>query len=360
MVAIVDEVDVLARLSGYGDLTSALRNTLMGFNHRGFGSPVPYNAENHGITFFTRPRLNLSYDNVAMDRVLTPFLVDNPDSYQRALRLMLDPEAGRGRVLGVGPNRIHQLESNLFDYRQAFIPLLTNNLLSISGFPDPTMDMYVSNPGVTREVWTMADGPVEIRNNFDVTANFRNIIGDPITLLFWAWYRYMGNVRSGRMVPWPEEIIENRLDYQTAIWRITLDPARKYIQKIGRTIATPTAVPFGAALDYSTDSPFNPANASQISIPFSCVGIEYNDPILFTEFNLLVCMHNIDMHGANRSKLMRKIDPDELAYFNFYGYPRIDVRTAELEWYIYNEDYEANLALLSETEQQIYYKEPQE
>lgn len=355
MVAIVDEVDVLARLSGYGDLTSALRNTLMGFNHRGFGSPVPYNAENHGITFFTRPRLNLSYDNVVMDRVMTPFLSEDPDSYQRALRLMLDTEAGRGRVLHVGGRRIHQLESNLFDYRQAFIPLLSNNLLSMSGWPDPTMDMYVSNPGVTREVWTMADGPVELRGNFDLTANFRNIIGDPITLMFWLWYRYQGNVRSGRMIPWPEEVIENRIDYQTAIWRMTLDPARKYIQKISRTIATPNAVPFGAAMDYSTDTPYNQSNASQISVPFSCVGAEYNDPILFTEFNLLVVSHNVDMWGPNREKLMRKIEPEALAYFNFYGFPRIDVRTAELEWYVYNEDYQAHVNALTETKQQIYY-----
>lgn len=358
MVAIVDEVDVLARLSAYGDLTSALRNTLMGFNHRGFGSPVPYNAENHGITFFTRPRLNLSYDNVAMDRVLTPFLADDPDSYQRAMRLMLDPEAGRGRTLSVGTRRIHQLDSNLFDYRQAFIPLLTNNLLSMSGWPDPSMDMYVSNPGVTREVWSMADGPVELRNNFDLTANFRNILGDPITLLFWMWYRYIGNVRSGKMVPWPEEVIENRIDYQTGIWRMTLDPARKYIQKISRTIATPTAVPFGAAMDYSTDSPFNPTNASQISIPFSCIGAEYNDPILFTEFNVLVCAHNIDMFGPNRDKLMLKIPIEELAYFNFYGYPRIDFRTAELEWYVYRSDYQDSLNRLKEVDQQVFYKPP--
>lgn len=356
MVAIVDEVDVLARLSGYGDLTSALRNTLMGFNHRGFGSPVPFNAENHGITFFTRPRLNLSYDNVVMDRVLTPFLANDPDSYQRALRLMLDPEAGRGRVLAVGGDRLHQLDSNLFDYRQAFIPLLSNNLLSMSGWPDPTMDMYVSNPGVTREVWTMADGPVDIRNNFDLTANFRNIIGDPITLLFWFWYRYMGNVRSGKMIPWPEEVIENRLDYNTAIWRITLDPARKFIQKIGRTIATPTAVPFGASLDYSTDTPFNMSNASQISIPFSCVGAEYNDPILFAEFNLLVAAHNVDMLEPNRVKTMRKIEGEELAYFNYYGFPRINFMTAELEWYVYIAEYQAHLNALAETGQQLYTK----
>jgi hypothetical protein len=360
MATYVDQVDLLARLSGYGDLTSALRNSLIGFNHRAFGAPVPYNAENYGMTFFTRPRLNLSYDNVAMDRILTPLLTEDPATYQRAIRVMLDPESGVGRNLASGNSRWHAVESNLFDRKQAFIPLLTNNLLSMSGWPDPTMDYYVSNPGVTREVWTMADGPIDIRYNWQATANFRNIIGDPITLLFHSWLRYIGNVRSGKMVPWPEEIIENRIDYQTGIWRLVLDPARKYIQKISRTIAAPSAVPLGASMDYNTDSPFNQANASQISIPFDCVGAEYNDPILFTEFNLLVCAHNTDMVSTNRNRVMLKIPPAELAYFNFFGYPRIDARTAELEWYIYRTDYQNLLNELKTGGQTIYSnKEPQ-
>lgn len=360
MATYVDQADLMARLSGYGDLTSALKNSLMGFNHRAFGAPVPFNAENHGMVFFSRPRLNLSYDNVAMDRILTPLLTDDAATYQRAIRVMLDPESGVGRNLASGNNRWHAVNTDLFDRRQAFIPLLSNNLLSMNGWPDPTMDMYVSNPGVTREVYHMADGPIDIRYNWSMTANFRNIIGDPITLLFHAWLRYMGNVRSGRMVPWPEEIIENRIDYQTGIWRILLDPARKYVQKISRTIASPTAVPFGASMDFATDTPFNMSNANQISIPFDCIGAEYNDPILFTEFNLLVCAHNVDMIGDNRRRVMLKISSDELAYFNFYGFPRIDPRTAELEWYIYRSDYQELLQALKDGGHTLYNsKEPQ-
>ncbi len=359
MASFVDEVDLLARLSGYGDLTTAVKNSLMGINHRAFGAPVPFNAENHGLTFFTRPRLNLSYDNVAADRILTPLLTPDTATYQRAIRTMLDPESGRGRITASGRNRLSAVNSQLFDTRHAFIPMLTNHLLSFSGWPDPRMDFYDSNPGRVREQWSMADGVVDIRYVWDATANFRNIIGDPITLLFHVWLRYMQNVRDGTMVPWPEENIENRLDYNTAIWRLTMDPQRRYVQKIARTIATPAAVPLGAAMDFAVDTPFNQANMNQISIPFHCVGAEYGDTILLTEFNLLVVAHNPDMHPVNRFRVMRRLANDELMYFNFYGFPRVDVKTNELEWWVYKTEYNELLQSLKTNQQSLFdYKEP--
>ncbi len=350
----VDDVDLLARLSGYGDLTSAVKNLLLGFNHRNFGGPVPFNAENHGLTFFTRPRFNLSYDNVAIDRILTPLLTQDVNTYQRAIRCILDPESGRGRITNTGTKRMSAVTSALFDTRHAFIPLLSNTLISMSGWPDPTMDFFDSTPGVTREVVSMADGLIEMRHAWQMTANFRNIIGDPITLLFHVWLRYIANVRSGLMTPWPEEIVENRMDYNTAIWRLTLDRGRRYIQKIARTIATPAAVPLGASMDFSTDTPLNMSNASQISIPFQCNGAEYNDPILMTEFNLMVVAFNPDMHPSARSTSMRKLNYDEINYFNTYGFPFINVLTNELTWWVYKTDYDELLQSLKSNHQSLY------
>ena len=336
--SLVTDVDLLARLSGYGDLTTSLKNTLMGFNHRNFGSPVPFNAENHGICFFTRPRLNLSYDNVMADRVLQPLLVDDSATYQRAIRCMLDPESAAGRITSNG--RLEPVPTQLFDVKQAFIPILTNNHISSSGWPDPVMNYFDGAPGPVKESWTMADDIIDVNHIWNLTVNFRNVLGDPITTLFHTWLRYISNVRFGTMMPWPEEIIENRIDYQTAFWRFTLDPSRRFIQKWGRTIASPESVPFGASLDYATDGPLNLNNANQIGIPFHCVGAEYQDPILLTEFNLLVQSFNPDMYYAQRSQVMVQVPYDELAYFNFYGYPWIDVRTRELRWYVYKSEYE--------------------
>ncbi len=346
MTSYVNDVDLLARLSGYGDLSSAMKNTLMGFNHRNFGSPVPFNAENHGIAFFTRPRLNLSYDNVMADRILQPLLTNDSATLQRAIRVMLDPVNANGYITTKG--MLDPITSQLFDNRQAFLPLLSNNHLSSSGWPDPSLQYFDATPGPTKETWTKADDTIDIRYAWDATINFRNILGDPITLMFLVWLRYISNVNSGLMTPFPDEIIENRIDYQTAFIRFTLDPSRRYIQKWSRTIMAPQSVPLGAAMDYSTDGPFNLNNANQISIPFHCIGAEYMDPILLTEFNLLVMAFNPDMYYATRSQKMVQVPYDELGYFNFYGYPWVDNRTNELKWFVYKEDYQALLDQLKQ------------
>ena len=64
-----DEMKWLSRLSGYGALSEAASNTIIGINHRGVGNPTPYNTDNHGLTFFTRSIAMLSYDMFIRGRV---------------------------------------------------------------------------------------------------------------------------------------------------------------------------------------------------------------------------------------------------------------------------------------------------
>lgn len=352
-----NEVDLASRLNGLGELSQAFRNMLIGFNHRGFGSPVPSNTENYGLTFFTRPRMNLSYDNIVLDRNLTPLAVGDGqvgsmegqsgrNTYQRVIRMMLDPITAKGRVVrrpGYSTNGHHTyaaLESDLFDKRQAFMPMLTNLLLSVSGFPDPAMAYYVSKPGVQKEVWAMADDVVRDFRQFELQLNFRNIEGDPITLLFEVWRRYMGNVYQGLMSPYMDSVIESEIDYQTAIYRFTLCKRRRFIQKFGRTIGFPVSSALGASLDYNSDSPFNQQVSQQISIPFACVGMEYNDPILLNEFNTSVWVHNPDMMDGYRERSMIQINPDYMKYFNYMGFPLINTYTNELTWWVYKKEWE--------------------
>lgn len=335
----VNDIDVLSRLSGYGDISGAVKNLLAGFNHRNFGAPVPMNAESHGMTFFTRPRLNLSYDNVLADRRLHTLLTDDENSLQRAIRVCLDPESANGYT--GKRERLEPLKSSLFDTKQAFITPFTNLLTSLSGWPDPGLQHWDSQPGPVKEVYTLPDDIIDIHSSWDATANFRNVIGDPITLIAMAWLRVISNMREGLMAPWPDDLVENRICFNTSIWRFAMDPARRHVTKWGRTQAFLQSAPFGAALDFSTDSPYNLNQANQISLPFHCIGAEYNDPILLTEFNLTVAAFNRDMFKDRRRSLMVQVPYDELTYFNFYGYPWIDVATQEMRWYVYRTDYQA-------------------
>lgn len=346
MASGITDVDLVSRYSGHGALSQAAANALMGINHRGVGNPIPNNTDNHGLTFFTRPRMNLSYDNLAMDRKLTPLLTDDKRSYQRAIRCMLDPVGHHDVITGAngGQRTIREVKSDLIDPRSAFLPILSNNLLSLSGWPDPVVQFYDSKPGPHREVWSMVDDAINHYGAFDLQASFRNIAGDPITLLFSAWIRYASLVYQGILMPYPDSVLENEIDYNTRIYRLVLDPSRQYVQKIGACgAAFPVTSSLGRAFDFASDTPFVADSATQISIPFRCNGAEYNDPILIKEFNDVVFMFNSDMGEARKSKMVQ-LKKNELNIFNYYGYPYIHPRSFELQWWVYKEDYDQIIA----------------
>lgn len=185
----------------------------------------------------------------------------------------------------------------------------------------------------------MADDVAKDYGTFDMSASFRNLIGDPITLLFNTWRLYMARVYDGTLMPHPESIVEHEIDYQTAIYRLVLDPSRRFVQKVARTIAFPTGVNLGSAFNYSSDSVYNQENNSQINIQFRCIGVEYNDPILIHEFNHIVALFNPAMKDENRKTAMVKVDHMALNFFNYYGYPYIDINTFELQWWVFRQDW---------------------
>lgn len=342
------DIDFVSRLNGYGSLSSAQTNNLRGINVNLNGTPAPANKDSFGITFFTRPDLNLSYDNLGIDRMLTPLMSEDPRSMARALRCMLDPRREDTGFL-----------SDLFDRDQAFLPLLTNNLINISGWPDITVDTYTSKEGVYKEAYSMIDSTSHIFGTYELTANFRNIQGDPVTLLFAVWLRYASLVYDGSIVPYFDNILENTIDYQTRIYRLVLNSDWTHVQKIAACgAAFPLAVPLGAAFSYSDDSEFNRDN-DQISIPFRAIGANYLDPILVKEFNQSVSGRCVGMRDSHRGALMVKIGrfedypqgPIGLPLLNLLShklYPRIDPFTMELEWYTRAEDYEMAVQELRE------------
>lgn len=315
----------LAREQSYGNTKSVFADVLGGFNRRSQGVNAPANSDQHGLTFFTRPNLNLSYDNIAMVRSLTPLMSRSENTMQRAIRCMLDRESAKEHP-----------SPGLFDNRQAFFPILTNLLISCSGWPDMTTHAYNSSEGVMKEVWIMNDSIAEINGFHEITATFQNIMGDPITLLFFVWLHYMGAVYVNKMVPYPQWIVENEIDYMTRIYRFTMDPTLTYIQGVVTTGASfPYAVPIGSKFNFSRDQPYT-EEANQITVPFASVGVIYNDPISLMEFNLTAEMSNPALKEARKDSKgpLVYLDPSERHQFNFVGFPHINLRTNELEWYV--------------------------
>jgi hypothetical protein len=340
-------IDIISRQSGLGRRQQAHTNAFYGINHRGVGNNIPHNTDNYGITFFTRPRMNLTYDNLVADRTMTTLLATyaKGETMQRAIRAILDP------ILAGKPEPSGQLADpvaaddptknvNLIDNQLPFIAILTNHLQSLSSWPDPTVDTFTSHEGINKEAWSMVDGQVRIFTTFDMTATFRNVAGDPISFLFNTWIKYASNVYTGKMVPYPDMILQNEIDYQTRIYRFVLDPSRQYITKVAACgAAFPYAVSLGAAFNYNSDQPFVADNAQEISVGFRCIGADYMDPITLREFNMVVQNFNPTMADGVRETSYIKLTPFEANYHNNYGYPRANESTFELEWWVDPADY---------------------
>jgi hypothetical protein len=322
---ITDNLDQVLGNSGVGFVTSAIGDTFRGINHLQQPNSVPINRDYYGLTFFTRPRMNMTTDNLRRVRKFAHMLTDNGTTIPRAIRAMLDTEA-----------KVRGHSSPLIDDVNAFIPILTNQMVSNSGWPDMQAQTFTSEPGLYKEEFSIVDGITDIYRTWDLRVNFRNISGDPITQLFTTWLEYKSLVVQGLIVPYPDAVFENELDYTTRIYRLILDHTKTYVQKIAACgAAFPLDSPIGNAFNYESDRPMNQGN-DQITVSFRCMGAMYNDPILVDEFNRSVIMHNTDMGGEDRDREERlvKLSGFYQNLFNHRGYPRINPNDYQLEWWV--------------------------
>lgn len=320
-----------------GSLDKAILNNLRGINHRQVQGMVPMNRDMPGLTFFVRPQLNMQPDNLRNVRQMSALLSQNPVSIQSYIRTMLDPRLIEGVHYKNGS--IPAISCPIVDNMNAFIPILTNNLTSISGWPDISVPTFTSTPGLYNESYAMVDGRVVNKEVFDLTANFRNTRGDPVLYLFYVWVLYASMVFEGKLVPYLDMITENEIDYNTRIYRLVLDYQRRYVTKITAcNAAFPTGVPIGEAFNVPGDKPYIDAN-QEISMRFKCMGVDYFDDILVKEFNETVVIFNPSMHDQLRAGSMMKVPKSLIQAFNNYGYPRINPETTELEWWVFLNTY---------------------
>jgi hypothetical protein len=336
-----EAVDKVFQATPVGPLSTAIGDSFYGINHRQTPNAIQINKDMFGLTFFTRPLMNLTSDNLRPMRKLAPLLTNEPASVQRIIRCLLDK-----RLADSGIN------SPFVDNQQAFIPILTNNLLSMSGWPDVNAPTFTSQEGVYKEAFSFIDGVTDNYGTYDITANFRNIPGDPITLLFYVWLMYGSYVFQGEMVPYPEYLIQNEIDYMTRIYRLVLDNTKTYVKAIGCCgAAFPVSAPLGAKFNFEADRPFNSSMSDQISIPFRMIGACYQDDILIDEFNRTTQFFNGTLADGKRQQFYVQVPKEALVVFNNRGYPRINPNTYELEWWVPKDEYNYRLPTLQQLKQ---------
>lgn len=334
-----------------------MTKNVYGINHRQSPLAIPQNRDHYGLTFFTRPQLNLRAANLRQNRLFTKLLTTEPLSYYRLIRNTLDPRLDS--AYGTGVPGIERITCPLVDPEQAFIPILTNSLINISGWPDIKVDTFTSKAGPYKEEWSIVDGLAVNYSSYDLTASFRNSKGDPITQMMYIWEHYMSNVFEGVLSPYPDFLINNEIDYNTRIYRLVLDATKRYVVNIAACGASfPYAAPYSSKFDFDSSKPYHDGN-NEIQIPFKCMGAIYDDDILIRTFNQVVGYFNPAMKFRNihdkPGRSMIKIPFEYLDIFNNRGYPRIDPATRELEWYISTEYYKLKLEAYEEFDRRLDY-----
>lgn len=351
-------VDQLLESLPIGSVTKAIGNNMFGINFRQTGNVVPRSKDMYGFTFFTRPQLNLRNVNITNYRGFYNLLTNNELSYQRFTRLLLDPRLALNE----------DLSCPFVDDQNPFFSILTNNVMSVSGWPDLAVPTHTSEAGLYGEEHSFVDGVTNHFEAFDLDITFKNTKGNPLIYLFYIWIKYESLVFEGILNPYVDMITENEIDYNTRIYRVLLDQQKRYVTYIGATGASfPVNVPTGNIFDYNTDTPYNTKN-SEINIRFRSIGFTAFEDILKLEFNKTVAIFNAGMRkvlefdrrapDSERSRengmisykipgcpyvklphyLSMSVDTDVFSnsFFNVNhrAYPYINLVTNELEWWV--------------------------
>lgn len=349
-------------LTGSGSDTADRSNTnntdnAWGLNHRQVPLALQQTKDNYGLVFVTRPQLNLTDANIRGVRKFSRLLTDNPKSIQRIVRCLLDPRLqynvgadieGGGGTDDYITQKI--ITCPLVDHRQVFVPFFTNNIVSMSGFPDLRAPTYSAKEGPYKEAYGFVDGPTDDYSEYDITMSLRNILGDPISALAFFWIHYQSKVHEGiDMRAYGDFVVNREIDYMTRIYRFVLDPSKRFIQRMACTGASyPYALNNGSFYDFDNSKPYNEASQS-IQIPFKCYGAIYEDDMIIRSFNDAVSYFHQEMGEGNglinkpNARTMVQIPVENLFIFNHRGYPWINPQTYEIEWYVSREYYDSKM-----------------
>jgi hypothetical protein len=312
--------------SGRGlDRINAQIKAIRGFNYFKDDFVLP-DTDNHGFTFISRPHLNMRLGNVRANSYLNFLNTLNPASPAFAIRCLLDPDFAHA-------NAVTASKSTLFDIRNPFIPILTNRLKSMSGWPDMVMETETTEGGFFSENITLPIGWDNLNKSYDLTLTFSDVKGGYILALFFAWFIWIDAARKGNnVVAYQKYIEERRMCFTFSIYRFLLDETGHYITKWAKATGTfPLSVPMGAYFNFDKSTPYA-FEGQNLSIPVKVAGrIEYMKPEVFTDFNILVHKY---CPNVTKSSMCAIVNNTDMKVVNNKIIPYIDLSSGknELVW----------------------------
>lgn len=335
-------IDDLFTASGIGSLDKAIGLNQYGFNFNQAPTQVPRNKEQPGFVFFTRPQLNMQGDNIRNVRQFYNLMNNNPLSKERFIRCSLDPRLGAGYTYL--NTQAPSILCPTMDNENAFISILTNNCMTLTGWPEEVMTFQRSKEDVYRGTHSQAQGVHMINSSYTLSATFRNTLNNPIINMMHYWIVYMSCVTTlGTLRPYPDMEAMDYKDYNTRIYHITLDAQGETVTGIYATGgAAPSSNSVSQYADYNRAAPIVDTN-KDFTISFECDGMLINDPILFYTFNKVVGAFCPGMRDEHRGSSMVRVRKLDRLVFRGTLYPRIDPQTSKFETWAYKDIYDAQM-----------------
>ena len=313
-------------ISDSNSYNKELGNILYGFNHRNAPIVTATLQQGNDLIFFTRPHFNMKAGNLRNDRTMTNLITKTTNNVQTFIRHTLDPSLAENE----------KKTCPLLNDTLGFIPVLSNTLKSMSGWPDRMLPTYTSRAGARGEMFSIPDGITELNGKYDLTLTFDRMDGEINEKLLETWMNMMSLQVDGIVAPYAAFEVYTERNFDTRIYVLTMDATNRIVLNIGVANAGfPTNDNIGRKFDYNR---VMKNSDNEFSVRMEMNVITYNDPITILEFNMVNSFFNNNvynmLHGQGHN--LKKVSAEELAYYNYRGFPFIDVNTMELCWYVEN------------------------
>ena len=324
------DMNAITSGGGRGNRACSIHNILKNKNWLGGPAQTPVLNDGAGLVFITKPDMNLTLQNIAAIRELSPLTTNNRYALGSAMRDMLDSRTAW-----------METHTELNDPEYPFLGILDNTCTSLDGWPDYVMDEFVSEPGKGGSTYAHAKGRIKKAQKFDLSMVHRNLPGDAINYFYTVNSLYQELVHRWKLSPHSINVRYNRLDYTMRIYRFALDSTGTRLNQFTMCgYGFPKAGSQGAVMSYSTDEGIN-TGYDTVSASWSCVGMFHNDPIVVHCFNATVVRFNPTMADSLRERFYVRVGHEtnvasfiDIKKFQYFGYPRINPKSLEFEVWV--------------------------
>lgn len=290
---------------------------------------IPVADDAIGLSFVSRPLLNLSDENVRKFPGMFPLYKSRPQGFMSYLRAMLDKQWGDANSGLI----------NFFDPQTAWITPLTNYLKVSSGFPDISLTVSTSSPGFRQEVYRWISGILQHNGSYPMRQSYQMSQPKFLPYLFEIWLNYINEVTLGDngLEPYDAAFKQNYQDYDCRIYHVILNRNMRNIEWVFcNASCVPTSFPSGSfsTIDRTQNS-LRGQGQDEFDVQFESIAFRYGNATVAKMFNATTEYFNPDMKDSVRQSRMQMLTFDQ--YFgNQYArvYPYINIDRMTMEYWI--------------------------